>query len=160
MEQCYQSLNSQVQICVLMARTANTVTQFASDIPQEVKSVIRGLDDDIRLAIIIALMKNSSMSFADLKGLLNLNSSSLSHHLSILQNGGLVRNFVELTRNRNHRSYYMITELTKSILKSLFDNIVMPQEIPLETTENTLFPMPMMPSVLQMRTRGKETRLS
>jgi DNA-binding HxlR family transcriptional regulator len=157
MEQCYQSLNSQVQFCVLMSKTANTVTQFASDIPQEVKSVIRGLDDDIRLAIIIALMKNSSMSFADLKGLLNLNSSSLSHHLSILQNGGLVRNFVELTRN--HRSYYMITELTKSILKSLFDNIVMPHGIPLEATQSTLVPMPLAPSVSQMRTRSKETRL-
>jgi DNA-binding HxlR family transcriptional regulator len=133
-----------------MSRTDNTVIQFASDIPQEVKSVVRGLDDDIRLAIIIALMKYSSMSFADLKGLLNINSSSLSHHLSILQNGGLIRNFVELTRN--HRSYYMVTELTKSTLKSLFDNIIMPQEIPLETTQNTLFPMPLMPSVSQMIT--------
>jgi len=110
-----------------MPRRHNTVTQFASNIPQEVKSVLRGLNDEIRLAVIIALMKNTKMSFADLKRLLNLNSSSLSHHLSILQNGGLITNFVEL--GRNHRSYYMITELTKSVLESLFDIIVIPQRL-------------------------------
>jgi DNA-binding transcriptional ArsR family regulator len=110
--------------------SSNIVKQYSSEIPKEVKSVAKALDDDVRLAIIIALMKNSKMSFSELKRLLKVNSSSLSHHLSILQNGGLIDNLLELKKDRH--SYYIATEISKSILESLFDIIVRPRRIGFE----------------------------
>jgi DNA-binding transcriptional ArsR family regulator len=95
------------------------ISEYAGEIPKEVKSIIKALDDDVRLATIVALMKNTKMSFSELKNLFNLNSSSLSYHLTLLQNGGLVINFLEL-KGESH-SYYSVTDLSKSILESLID---------------------------------------
>jgi DNA-binding transcriptional ArsR family regulator len=106
------------------------VTQHSDQIPKEVKSVIKALDDDIRLAIIITLMENINMSFAELKKLLNIKSSSLSHHLTILQNGGLITNFLDL--RGSHRSYYTTTDMTQSILGSLFDTVIRLPQLGLE----------------------------
>jgi len=97
------------------------VNKYANEIPREAKSVIRALDDDIRLAIVVALMKHDNQSFSELKKLFDINSSSLSYHLSLLQDGNLVRNFIELKEDM--RSYYSITDWTMSILESLLSII-------------------------------------
>jgi DNA-binding transcriptional ArsR family regulator len=73
----------------------NNVLNYASEIPEEIKSVIKGLDSDVRIAIIVILMKDAKLTFSELKQRLSLNSSSLSSHLSALQDGGLVNNFLE-----------------------------------------------------------------
>lgn len=92
------------------------------EIPEEVKLVIKGLDSEVRLAIIVALLKNGKRTFSQLKELLGLNSSSLSNHLSILQDGGLVNNILEW--NENSYSYYTTTDIAKAVLDSLFNIIV------------------------------------
>lgn len=96
----------------------NNLSGYVSEIPDEIRSVIKGLDSETRIAIIVALMKNSKLTFSELKECLGLNSSSLSSHLSILQDGGLVINFLEW--NEKSYSYYMITDLAKTILELLF----------------------------------------
>jgi predicted transcriptional regulator len=98
------------------------VLRIAKEIPVEIRSVIKGLNDDARLAILLLLMKNGKMTFTELKNSLNLNSSSLSADLSLLQDGGLVANFLEW-KNKSY-SYYIITNLAKSVLRSLFDTVV------------------------------------
>jgi ferritin-like metal-binding protein YciE/DNA-binding HxlR family transcriptional regulator len=100
----------------------NKILFYSKEIPEEIKYVVKGLDDDIRLAILILLMKNEKMAFTQLKNSLGINSSSLSLALSILQDGGLVKNLMEW--NHKSYSYYVITNLAKSILQSLFDTIV------------------------------------
>jgi DNA-binding transcriptional ArsR family regulator len=97
----------------------NNVLNYASEIPEEIKSVIKGLDSDVRIAIIVILMKDAKLTFSELKQRLSLNSSSLSSHLSALQDGGLVNNFLEW--NEKSYSYYMITDIAKAVLESLFD---------------------------------------
>ena len=97
----------------------NNVLNYASEIPEEIKSVIKGLDSDVRIAIIVILMKEAKLTFSELKQRLSLNSSSLSSHLSALQDGGLVNNFLEW--NEKSYSYYMITDIAKAVLESLFD---------------------------------------
>ena len=98
------------------------VTQLANEIPTEIKDAVKGLDDDTRLAILVLLLKDGKMTFSQLKDTLHLNSSSLSSNLSVLQNGGLVTNMLEW-KNKSY-SYYMATNLTKSIIRSLFDLII------------------------------------
>jgi DNA-binding transcriptional ArsR family regulator len=93
-----------------------------NEIPKEIRSVIKGLNNETRLAIIVVLMKNGRMTFSELKESLELNSSSLSNHLSVLQDGGLVNNFLEW--KENSYSYYTPTDIANRVLESLF-NIVM-----------------------------------
>jgi DNA-binding transcriptional ArsR family regulator len=97
----------------------NNLSTYVNAIPEEIKLVIKGLDNEIRVAILIALMKNTKLTFSELKECLGLNSSSLSSHLSTLQDGGLVNNFLEW--NQKSYSYYMITDLAKTVLGSLFE---------------------------------------
>jgi DNA-binding transcriptional ArsR family regulator len=95
---------------------------YANEVPDEIKSVVKGLDSDVRIAIIIALMKNGKRTFSDLKHLLHLNSSSLSRHLSILQDGGLIKNILEW--NENSYSYYVTTDIAERVLRNLSDTII------------------------------------
>lgn len=97
----------------------NNLSNYVSEVPEEIKSVIKGLDSEVRIAIIVALMKNTKLTFSELKECLGLNSSSLSSHLSTLQDGGLVNNFLEW--NEKSYSFYMITDIAKTVLESLFD---------------------------------------
>jgi DNA-binding transcriptional ArsR family regulator len=99
------------------------IEEYAREIPVEVRSVIKALAEDARLAIIIALMKNPKLSFTELKDLFKLNSSSLTLHLSTLQNGGLVSNFFEKGQQGSY-SYYSVTDLAEPILDSLYGNII------------------------------------
>jgi DNA-binding transcriptional ArsR family regulator len=100
----------------------SSLLKYANEVPDEIKSVIKGFDSDVRLAIIIALMKNGKMTFSDLKKLLGLNSSSLSSHLLILQDGGLIKNILEW--NENSYSYYLTTDIAERVLRRLFDTII------------------------------------
>lgn len=98
------------------------IIRESGEIPGPIKDVIKGLDSDARLAIIVSLMKKGKMTFTELKGSLNISQSSLSSDLSLLQDGGLVSNILEW--NKKSYSYYTITALAKSILESLFDIVL------------------------------------
>lgn len=62
----------------------------------------------------------SRLSFTELKNELHIKSnSSLSHHLTIIQDGGLIENRLELGKDK-HTSYYTATDLAIEILRSLW----------------------------------------
>jgi DNA-binding transcriptional ArsR family regulator len=91
------------------------------EVPEEVKLSIKALGDDTRLSIVMLLLENDKMAFSQLKQVLSLSSSSLSNHLTILQDGGIVNNFLELRNNKY--SYYTMTEMGTNLIKSIY-NIV------------------------------------
>lgn len=97
------------------------IKEYSSEIPREIRDAINGLSEDIRMAIIVLLLKKESVTYTELKRLLDLNSSSLSHHLSLMQDGGLVDNIVDL---KESHSYYKATDIARSILESV-SNIVL-----------------------------------
>lgn len=94
--------------------------KYAEKIPFEVKSILHGLDDDNRLGIIVALLENDKMTFNEMKEKFQMNSSSLSNHLSILQEGNLVQNFYE-KNNKRVSSYYDVTDIPESMLHAILD---------------------------------------
>ncbi len=93
---------------------------YAKRIPFEVKATLRGLDDDNRLGLVVALLDHGKMTFNEMKTKFQMNSSSLSNHLSILQEGNLIQNFYE---KNDHRvsSYYDVTDITESMLHAILD---------------------------------------
>jgi DNA-binding transcriptional ArsR family regulator len=100
---------------------SNKSSNIQNYFPKEMKYVIKGLGDDVRLSIIEKLMKNTKLPYNEIKKQLGLNSSSLSYHLSLLQDGGLVNNFLEFKDNSH--SYYKVTELTYDVLESLYRTV-------------------------------------
>jgi len=117
--------------CTYYMSSTGTIGLYAREIPDEIKSVIKGLDDNTRIAIIVLLLKKSRLSFTQLKDELHIRSnSSLSHHLTILQDGGLIENRVQLGKDK-HTSYYTAPNLAIEILRSLFDAILVPSGRPI-----------------------------
>jgi len=88
---------------------------YAKRIPFEVRATLRGLDDDSRLGLVVAMLDDGKMTFNEMKTKFEMNSSSLSNHLSILQEGNLIQNFYEKNNNRVS-SYYDVTDIAESML--------------------------------------------
>lgn len=100
------------------------IHQYTRKIPKEIRDTITALDDDSRLAIIGALMDKGKMTFTGLKDTFGMDSSSLSCHLTLLQDGGLVDNSLEISSKGQQHSYYKTTDITESLLTSLHDIMI------------------------------------
>ena len=95
------------------------LAELADKVPLLVKAGIRGLADDDRLGLAIALAEGGRMTFAEIRERFDLNPSTLSGHLNALQKGNLVRNYYEKDAG-SVRSYYEVTELPEAVLSVLF----------------------------------------
>lgn len=98
---------------------------YSNEIPPEIRLLLKGLSADDRLGILVALMKNGKMTFNQMKNEFDLNSSSLSNHLTVLQNGNLIENFYEKGDEKAF-SYYDVTDIPEAIFDSLFDIMFKP----------------------------------
>lgn len=96
------------------------IKKYSDEIPSEIKTLLKGLSSDDRLGILIALMKNGKMSFNEMKEKFGLHSSSLSNHLTALQDGNLIENFYE-KRDEKGFSYYDVTDIPETVFDSLFN---------------------------------------
>ena len=96
------------------------IKKYSDEIPLEIKTLLKGLSSDDRLGILIALMKNGKMSFKEMKEKFGLHSSSLSNHLTALQDGNLIENFYE-KRDEKGFSYYDVTDIPETVFDSLFN---------------------------------------
>ena len=70
-----------------------TLAELSDRVPARVKAGIRGLADDERLGLVIALAEGGKMTFSEIKTKYGLDPSTLSGHLNALQSGNLVRNY-------------------------------------------------------------------
>ena len=95
-----------------------TLAEIASGVPTLVKAGIKGLSDDDRLGLTMALVEGGRMTFSEMKTKYGLNPSTLSSHLAALQRGDLVRNYYEKNDGRAY-SYYEATDLPKVMLSAL-----------------------------------------
>ena len=100
------------------------IDSYANVIPGELKRAIHALDHDIRLAIISALVENGKMSFSQLKKTLDINQSTLTHHLKILMKGSMITNFYKKEAAIGDYSYYAVTDFCKLVLGSLFQTLM------------------------------------
>lgn len=95
-----------------------TLAEIAGGVPALVKAGIKGLSDDDRLGLTVALVEGGRMTFSEMKSRYGLNPGTLSSHLAALQRGDLVRNYYEKSDGRTY-SYYEATDLPKVMLSAL-----------------------------------------
>lgn len=98
----------------------STLENYANKMPEEIRFILKGLSDDDRIGIVIALLENGKMTFSEMKEKFDLNSSSLTNHLSILQKGNLIENFYEKNEKRVF-SYYDVTDIPELIFNSILN---------------------------------------
>ena len=123
MNSVVKSIYSRILLIVLRYKNLDSgasLKKYSEEIPLEIKSLLRGLSNDDRLGILLALMKSGKMSFKEMKEEFGLHSSSLSNHLTVLQDGSLIENFYE-KQDEGRFSYYDVTDIPEMIFDSLLD---------------------------------------
>jgi len=88
----------------------NILTKYAGEMPDEIQFALKGISNPSRIGILIALLKHGKMTFNEMKTKFGLNPSSLSNHLTALQNGNLITNVVEKKKGKIF-SFYNVTDI-------------------------------------------------
>lgn len=96
-----------------------TLAELADKVPALARACIKGLADDDRLGLVIALAEGGKMTFSEIRAKYGLDPGTLSGHLNALQSGNLVRNHYEKGIGRAH-SYYEATDLPEAVIGALF----------------------------------------
>ena len=99
-----------------------TLAELADRVPALVRAGIKGLADDDRLGLVIALAEGGKMTFSEIRAKYGLDPGTLSGHLNALQSGNLVRNYYEKGIGRAH-SYYEATDLPEAVIGALFKSV-------------------------------------
>ena len=81
------------------------------EFPLELREAIKGLNNEFRQKILIALYSRSKLSFSDLVNITNIKRNLLPNHLNILVRSFLVDHFYEHNIGDSRYSYYKITKV-------------------------------------------------
>jgi ArsR family transcriptional regulator len=84
-------------------------TNFPDDLQDKAK-LFKALGDDVRLKL-LHLVRDQEVCVCDLVATLGMAQGTLSHHLAVLQQAGLV-----MARKQGRWNYYQATALAKSPL--------------------------------------------
>lgn len=105
------------------------IEEYANEMPIELIRAIEALNDDFRRAIFFVLLKNGNLSFTQIMNELEIprkDSSTLSHHLKILEKGSLIKNEYAKKEGVDSHSFYDLTEFGEDILNGLMDTLAVP----------------------------------
>lgn len=108
------------------------IGEFTNKLPEEIRLVVKGLDDDVRLAIVLALLERGDLSFTQLKNILEIEKSRLNYHLTNLTRATLVKHVYKHELGKMEYSYYTLTRFGRKILSELIGSLRPPR--PIETT--------------------------
>ncbi len=106
------------------------VSSVVEEIPKEVRiAFTKGVSDDSRLAILLALNANGKHSFKELKERFKMNESTLNYHLNRLLESGLITNYYTKSSDVKTYSFYEMSAFGKVVLNritSILDEIPTP----------------------------------
>jgi|GEM_PF-2395755 len=108
------------------------IEECLAEVPAEIRSAVRPLDNDKAWAIYILLLKRQQMRFNEIKNEFNVRSSGdVDRYLKGLVNAGLVSKEARWLSEAgdNEVAYYAPTDLGRSLLSGLFQS-VLPQARP------------------------------
>lgn len=96
------------------------IEKYLEEVPEDVIEAISSLSDNTRLAIVVALLKHGELTFSQLMDKMELTSSTLSHHLKILQNSSMVVNSYKKKADSEEYSFYDLTEYGEKFMRNLY----------------------------------------
>jgi len=95
------------------------IEKYANEIPEEIRNMIAGLDNDYRTAIFVALYKDGELSFSELLNELGISKAKLNYHLGKLMESGLVHHYFKHELGAENYSFYNISALGQSFFENL-----------------------------------------
>jgi len=98
-----------------------------AEVPIEIRNAVKPLDNDKAWAILIALLKEEEMRFSELKKTFNAQSpGDIDRYLKNLTAAGLIEKRPKYIKDMgsSEKTYYHPTELCKSLIRSLFDGLL------------------------------------
>lgn len=100
-----------------------TSREYSDKVPEEAKHAADGLSgqNDLRWAVIIALLENGKLRFSGLEETLNVHSQSLSDALRPLQSAGIITKIIEENEDGRLGGYYQVTEFGEDILSGFYE---------------------------------------
>ena len=117
------------------------IEECLTEVPAEIRSAVRPLDNDKAWAIYILLLKRRQMRFNEIKNEFNVKSSGdIDRYLKALVNAGLVSKEARVLNELgdSEKAYYSPTRLGKTLLHGLFQSILpQPQSAPSTLTFRT-----------------------
>ena len=95
------------------------IEDYASEIPEEIRRAIRGLDSDYRAAIFVALYRRGEFSFSELQKELGISKAMLNYHLGKLIEGALVHHYYKHELGTEKYSFYNVTPFGQNFVEIL-----------------------------------------
>ena len=112
------------------------IKEYAETIPEEVRTTIASLDNEIRQAILVLLNSNVELSFTDIQKELKLEKIKLNFHLKNLFSSALIDHYYRHEVGNQKYSYYSISQLGRRVLTYLIQAFIPPSPI----TNDTVLP--------------------
>jgi hypothetical protein len=98
-----------------------------SEIPQEVKRAVRGLDNPVRWKIVEVLRANFELSYTQLMESLHIEKGRLTYHLNELLKGAIIQNYSKDGLESQYDSFYAVTHFGEMLISSLIEPLRPPQ---------------------------------
>lgn len=99
------------------------IEEYVNEIPEEIRRAIRGLDNDSRAAIFVALLKHGELSFSDLQKKLEIDKAKLYFHLGKLIESALVKHYYKHELGRDEYSFYSTTKFGNHFVEALIQSL-------------------------------------
>ena len=95
------------------------------EFPTELKLALKGLDNEKRQKILLALLSHAKLSFADIQKTADIKKTLVPNHLDVLIKNLLIEHFYEHQLGEKKYSYYQLSQYGKSLLENLFSSLKM-----------------------------------
>lgn len=134
--------------------------RYTQKIPIEARLAAEGLSgqNDIRWAVVAALMEQTEEPFSGLKERLDLHQQRLSDALDALQTGGIVKKEARERTGDQYEGYYKLTKFGKKILDGFYDATEPKYKAPEKGVEFTAAPNIRGAKVAQLNVRDVSER--
>lgn len=93
--------------------------KYINEIPEEIRNMISGLDNDYRTAIFVALYEHGELSFSGLLNKLGISKAKLNYHLRKLMESVLVHHYYKHELGAENYSFYNITTFGQSFFENM-----------------------------------------
>src|SRR3990172_4058043 len=101
-------------------RSPGITDEVRPDFPQPIVHVVRALSDSERRGILIRLKREPELSWKRLLEQGDMKKGTLNHHLNVLEESGLIRNFSKGSPLEPYHSFYELTPLAERTIEALF----------------------------------------
>jgi DNA-binding HxlR family transcriptional regulator len=95
------------------------VEDCIKEIPEELRTAIKALASDYRLAIFVTLRRHEELSFSDVQGELGIDKGMLNYHFKKLTQSGLVHHYFKHELGAEQYSFYALTQFGQSFFENL-----------------------------------------